>query len=717
MKQISLKLDNKKLKNFTWLLILLIILVVAAYSCVSLYATNDTSEISSNEDLVSPACTGILSLFMAFFRGGLEEVVNTFTNTFSPIPEDDWFFTLSGAGSVANAFFDFFYFLGYFLTFTVFAFSLMMVGMSGFLDNKNKFFELLARLVLGCVLIATSRRILDAINYSFQLVWDQIVPVEYVGGSVTSTSDKVATAFSVAINPASLLLDLILIIAFFIEFLKFLLEIMERFIVTRILYISAPAVNGLVVSRTTSGIMLNFYRMYFSQLLLLLFNRVFSFMLSNMVKNVFEHETFEMLSWLFLIAMCKAAQRIDSYMKSMGLTVAQTGSAVLDSVMGAIHMLGKGWGSVKNGAGFIGATQMKIGAATGNYGLYKAGMAKQAFSKGGITGAISPKSEGQVLKQFAEAGGNTNATIKDNKKRKDALAIAMTNSFNRGNYLNLGSFDNATQTKAAKNVLGSSFRDATGFNANNISSAHFNSKGDIEGKVQVGGFKKGEKPLYSTFKVSADSLKGRAGTIATSDGQLRNIQMSGSFDNLSDFGDYEYTKGGLSNLASASGCNLDDDRLQSLGASYYMVDRDYNELYVSDDKGDVIYARGLESGNELWGSADKSGLDLEKKDFAVGGKYHSVVDGESVQFIVSCDDNTIVANTSDSKYTFAGVNGNIFQKDKYGNPLRDSDGHMNSFEFNGNHVDLNNKNLKIIDNKNRGSYAVIKNGGKRNKGK
>ena len=591
-------------KRYTRILLVIILLLSVVFCTQTLYAKDTDSLISTNTDLVAPATNGLISILTEYVSTALIHIINNFTSQFDPI--NDYFYTASGLGSADNSFFDFFYYLGYFLTLTVFAFSIFIVALSGFFDNKNRAIELLVRLLVGCILIYLSRRILDIINNSFKTVWDKIAePSEF--------ESDLALGFNFSVfSGALVLVFLVLVIAFIIEFVKFILEIMERYIVVKLLYVASPAAMGMVVSRTTSSITVNYLRMYFSQLLLLLFNRFFIFLLCAMTATTIVQTGLDkdaITRWLFLIASCKAAQRVDSYMKSLGLTVAQTGSAVLDSIMGAVHTLGKGWGAAKGGAGFIGAAQMSHGAASGNYGLYKAGEAKQAFAKGGIAGAITPRSEAQTLSGFAKAGGVDAANKVGSKADKEALSRAMVNAYNNGDYGTLSGFDTATQTEAAKSILRAggkngedAFRAATGFNSDDIQTAHFNSKGEIEGTIKTPGG-------TSTFKVSPESIAGgkggNSGMIATTDGKYKHIQTKGNIAHTPEHGSYEHTKGGISNLSTMTGLDLDDDRLSELGASQYMIDRDDNTLYIADDEGNLVYARGLETGNEMWASVDK----------------------------------------------------------------------------------------------------------------
>ena len=718
MKKLSIRIHTLHYKRF----LLAILLVTIIIFCSSKHVFAAVGEISNNKDLVTPAVDGITSVFFDYTSKALSYIIEQFSNDFSPVPTSDYFYEQTGTGSANHAFFNFFFYLGYFLTFTVFAISMMMVAFSGFFDNKNRAFELIVRLIVACVLIVLSRDILSAIDSAFQKVWEQIKPVTGYAGSGNAI-DLVMKLATGGLKIHVIFVILVLQIAFIIEFVKFVLEIMERFIVVKLLYISAPAVNGLVVSRTTSSIMINFYRMYFSQLLLLIFNRVFTYLLCAMIANVLILEKDEILPWLFLIATCKAAQRVDSYMKSMGLTVAQTGSALLDSIMGAVNTIGKGYGLSKKGAGIIGAKQMAAGAASGNYGLYKAGMAKQAYAKGGIAGAIAPKSEAATLKSFADAGGAAPVKdLKDNGDKlhpyKDDLRKSMIDSYNRGNYANLATFDTSMQKAAAKDILSGpgnedAFKKATGFSKDAIESAHFDSKGNIEGTIKTG---EGKGQL-STFKVSASELKGRAGIITTTDGQTRNIQTSGDITRMDTSGSYEYSEGGKSNLSTMSGLDLDDERLAELGASSYMIDQDENMLYVGDKDGNIIYERGLETGNEIFAGIEKPSIgengeplpptpNVSLKDFEMDHKLEDFAPTGAKTIEPKTTNNSAVVHTNptkpggaESKIIIKGTSGKIPN-------LNSKDGSTKNQLSDTDRINLNDKNIKIMDNRAKGSYAV-----------
>ncbi len=706
----------------------LLVSVIFALLTISLkvYASDD-GFLDANKDLIQPATNGLIYYFFEMISSGLSDIIGDFAEQFDPT--GNYFYTVTATGSADNAFFDFFYYLGYFFTLTVFAFSMFIVALSGFFENKNRAIELLVRLLVACLLIFLSRDIFDLMDDAFQNIWDTMSPVE----------DPVLTfEISWVDQTWKILIVLILLIAFIIEFVKFVLEIMERYIVVKLLYIASPSTMGLIVSRTTSAITINYLRMYFSQLLLLVFNRFFSFLLCAATTYVIAQSiaTLEITPWLFLIASCKTAQRVDSYMKSLGLTVAQTGSAVLDSVFGAVGAVKGMMNGAQKGAGFVGALQMSAGAANNDYGLFKAGMQKQAFAKGGITGLVAPKSESDSLKAFADAGGSS-GMASGTATSKEALANAMYDSYSRGRYGELSNFDSSTQTQAARKVLGTTtssgqeaFEAATGHSTKDIVSARFGKDGSIEGTFKTG---PGEKDI-STFKVAAADYKQnsnsgsssagkgnnpviKGGSIECADGQIRNIQTKGDITKAPDSGKFEYHEDGVSNLNSMTDFDIDDERLNELGASQYMIDRKENTLYVADDEGNIVYARGLETGNEMWASREKpeknedgslsySTPDIKIQDFAMGGQLEDYAPQGVANITTHKDKNSVVITTNPTEKHKDGTTVYAFGTQGQLKNVKLPNG-SGSYKYVGRKVDLNNKNIRIIDRGSEGSLAVI----------
>ena len=169
------------------------------------------------------------------------------------------------------------------------------------------------------------------------------------------------------------LLQIILMIALGWNYFKLLLEVVERYIVVGILCYTSPLAYSMGASKATSQVFKSWCRMVGSQLLLLVMNvwflRAFNTSVAQFVVNggALSNGRGSVFLWLFCaIAFLKTAQRFDSYLASIGLNVAQTGTGMgMELLMAARVVTGVGSGFKSAGSVFKGAGAGTAGAAAG----------------------------------------------------------------------------------------------------------------------------------------------------------------------------------------------------------------------------------------------------------------------------------------------------------------------------------------------------------------
>ena len=172
-----------------------------------------------------------------------------------------------------------------------------------------------------------------------------------------------------------LILILILLIAHGWNYFKLLLETVERYIVVGVLCYTSPLAFSMGASKSTNNVFKSWCRMVGSQLLLLVMNvwflRGFASSMGHFIGNGGALTTGKgsIFLWMFCaLAYLKCAQRFDSYLASMGLNVAQTGSSMgMELLMAARVISGVGSGARSAGSVFGraggGATATGTGAA------------------------------------------------------------------------------------------------------------------------------------------------------------------------------------------------------------------------------------------------------------------------------------------------------------------------------------------------------------------
>ncbi|MBQ8408005.1 MAG: hypothetical protein IJY39_03995 [Clostridia bacterium] len=160
------------------------------------------------------------------------------------------------------------------------------------------------------------------------------------------------------------ILQIILIIALGWNYFKLLLEVVERYIVVGILCYTSPLAYSMGGSKATGQVFKSWCRMVGSQLLLLVMNvwflRAFNTSVAQYVVNggALSNGRGNVFLWLFCaIAFLKTAQRFDSYLASIGLNVAQTGSGMgMELLMAARVVTGIGSGFRSAGHTFKGGS-------------------------------------------------------------------------------------------------------------------------------------------------------------------------------------------------------------------------------------------------------------------------------------------------------------------------------------------------------------------------
>lgn len=191
-----------------------------------------------------------------------------------------------------------------------------------------------------------------------------------------------------AVSIVGLLLQIILMVALGWNYFKLLLETVERYVLTGVLCYTSPLAYAMGASKSTSRVLQSWCRMVGSQMLLLVLNvwflRAFNSSVGQFVSNHGALSTGKgnIFLWLFCaLALLKIAQRCDSHLSALGLSVAQTGSSMaMEMLMAARVVTGfsKGGsgaaafgGSGPKGTGPAGTTPPAGGPLSGFVSRYK----------------------------------------------------------------------------------------------------------------------------------------------------------------------------------------------------------------------------------------------------------------------------------------------------------------------------------------------------------
>lgn len=201
------------------------------------------------------------------------------------------------------------------------------------------------------------------------------------------------------------LIALVFIIILAWNYLKLLLEAAERYILLGVLIFTAPVAFSLGGSQTTSNIFKNWCRMLGGQIFLLLMNawclKLFTAMVGTFMADPLNVGGGGLFIWMLCaVGFLKIAQKIDSFMSSLGISVGHTGGSMLgDAIIAAkgisgfkkMGMLG-GFGGGKSGGGASGASSTGSSPNTG-------------FMSGGLAGAVGRKVSSDTASNLASQPG------------------------------------------------------------------------------------------------------------------------------------------------------------------------------------------------------------------------------------------------------------------------------------------------------------------------
>lgn len=183
-----------------------------------------------------------------------------------------------------------------------------------------------------------------------------------------------------AASVVGLILILILEIALGWNYFKLLLETVERYIVVGVLCYTSPLAFSVGASKATNNVFRSWCRMVGSQLLLLVMNvwflRGFASSMGHFIGNggALSNGNGSIFLWMFCaLAYLKCAQRFDSYLASIGMNVAQTGSSMAMEMMMAARVV-SGAGNAARSAGSV------FGRAGGNTTATGTGAAANGFA-------------------------------------------------------------------------------------------------------------------------------------------------------------------------------------------------------------------------------------------------------------------------------------------------------------------------------------------------
>lgn len=244
------------------------------------------------------------------------------------------------------------------------AWSLIMFFWKGADKAPSTPIQTVINLVVAIAFIYYGNNLFEAILDFCQYPYDALLGKDAATWGVPingifSKTGFVANAFA----GVSSLVYLIMLLMIGISFIKLLLEIVERYVVTFVLMYLSPLAAATLASSTTSGIYKKFFTMFVSQCVLIFLN-AWCLKMAVSGLSLSSSDNPVIISLLLCFAFLKVAARMDSYLNQIGLNSAITGGGMGAEIMGAgAAMFNRGGNGGGGGTGAGGAGSKILGAS------------------------------------------------------------------------------------------------------------------------------------------------------------------------------------------------------------------------------------------------------------------------------------------------------------------------------------------------------------------
>lgn len=231
---------------------------------------------------------------------------------------------------------------------------------------------------------------------------------------VTFASDLLAWA--TGLGTVGVLFGIVLGIVLIVQFMKMMLEIVERYLILVLLIYSSPLAFSTFASESTTQILKKWISMFLSQCILMILSVWGCVIFMNIVSNAGVYELNVIQSMIYAYAVVKIIKRMDNYLQQIGLNPAVIGgTSLLDSIAATANGLGRvgsklgfgGGAGAKSAGGMTSVLDLKK-----NNGLIQ-GIANAIATPGTTRDKVGAFFEGAKRTGFSEAGQSLRAGAKE----------------------------------------------------------------------------------------------------------------------------------------------------------------------------------------------------------------------------------------------------------------------------------------------------------------
>lgn len=386
---------------------------------------------------------------------------------------------------------------GYFCAVALFAFSFFMMWISGLREFKDSLGTIFARIIIAIILITIIpnglKFILEQGQYLYEnqvvktfgevgkenVLYDNVSSeeedaswLETLSGEVkeqieTSKDEEegnvkkaikalatftlmgpiyeafktiTASTSSAVSNTLKYSIDGILLLIVAYNILKLAIELIKRYFMICVMYITFPAICSTVATAETSGIFWTYLKSYVSQIIALIVTHVWV-QLSIFFMKIFPPG---IISTLALIAFISIGVRLDAFMKDHGFSIPSSGGALLDSF-------------VRSGVALAGVTMVASRVSRGTGAILTNAAGAYGSTKLGAVGNIlqgKSISSASILDSMTNSLGGQAAARRGGLSFTPGMAKELDGAFRLGGFKNKTAFTEAYNSLSAEGRKG-----------------------------------------------------------------------------------------------------------------------------------------------------------------------------------------------------------------------------------------------------------------------
>jgi len=402
--------------------------------------------------IVEPILDGLFGYFNNWVLSIVSGILNFFADDFGP-SMSAWrlYIGSSNMESIQATL----TFAGIGIATSIFIFHIFMNPMQRLTGNKEELLSLFYHYAVALILVSSAAAFFEeSILSTAEMIYESIMSIKVEHNFYDQLVEMLNRSAQDIIQDEgntilTALIGVIFGITIIINFFKFALGIIEKYVTMCVMVIFFPVAASTYASKSTSSIFSSYIKMLLGQLALLIMNAVFTVGLYGMIASGYAF-TQGIIGMSFVIGYLRIAQRADVLLRSSGmLNTAQQFGSIMDSCTASVMQMSMLARTGRGAVGMAGNAMQAVGIKSGSYSKFMAGQNLKNVSQG------RPSTDSQNINQYMERGGKMSA--KDPSAMEAASRSAMTSG-----YRDLANMPQDVQQGVVEKNLGASTAAAAG---------------------------------------------------------------------------------------------------------------------------------------------------------------------------------------------------------------------------------------------------------------